>query len=76
MVLEEIDRRLDAEHRRGWAVRLIRLGEYVLPDFVAEMASSGSPVPTDGSPISYKGVPVAPGAIDPESIIVESEPQA
>jgi len=73
MVLEEIDAKLDALVKAHQTVKAIRLGQDVVPIFIAEMVATGRPLPIDGTPSSYRGVPVEVGAIDPAGVAIESE---
>lgn len=74
MVLEEIDANLGALAKAHRTVKVIRLGEDVVPVFIAEMIARGETLPMDGKPTSYRGLPVEVSAIDPAGVAIESEP--
>ncbi|THD57677.1 hypothetical protein [Phenylobacterium sp.] len=74
MVLEEIDANLDALAKAHPTVKVIRLGDGVVPVFIAEMIARGEVLPMDGTPTSYAGIPVEVSAIDPTGVAIESEP--
>lgn len=74
MVLDAIDAQLDALAKSHRTVTAIRLGEDVIPVFIAEMVARGEAVPMDGTPTTYRNFPVHVGAIDPTGVSIESDP--